>query len=45
MKQVLKTGPTDDVPNLLLVTERDVVLLDGKNLEVLWKVNTSSVLR
>lgn len=44
LRQVLETGPTEDVPNLLLVTQKEVVLMDGNNLQMLWRVNTSSVL-
>lgn len=45
MRQVLKAGQTDDLPNLLLVTEEEVVLIDGKNLQLLWRFNTTSVVR
>ncbi|XP_067432979.1 protein FAM234A [Thunnus thynnus] len=44
VKQVLKIGETDDHSNLLLVTGNEVALVDGKNLELLWSFNTSSVL-
>ncbi|XP_041818713.1 protein FAM234A [Chelmon rostratus] len=44
VKQVLRTGETDDTPNLLLVTGKEVVLVDGKDLHLLWTFNTSSVL-
>ncbi|XP_070847275.1 protein FAM234A [Chaetodon trifascialis] len=44
MKQVLRKGETDDTPNLLLVTGREVAEVDGKNLQLLWRFNTSSVL-
>lgn len=45
LRQVLKAGQTDDLPNLLLVAEKEVVLIDGKNLQLLWRFNTTSVLR
>ncbi len=45
MKQVLRTGETGDPPNLLLVTGKEVALVDGKNMQLLWRFNTSSVLR
>ncbi|XP_044035611.1 protein FAM234A isoform X1 [Siniperca chuatsi] len=44
VKQVLRTGETDDSPNLLLVTGKEVASVDGKNLQLLWRFNTSSVL-
>ncbi|XP_076616758.1 protein FAM234A [Chaetodon auriga] len=44
MKQVLRAGETEDTPNLLLVTGREVAEVDGKNLQLLWRFNTSSVL-
>lgn len=44
VKQVLRTGETDETPNLLLVTGKGVVLVDGKNRQPLWRFNTSSVL-
>ncbi|XP_051274609.1 protein FAM234A [Dicentrarchus labrax] len=45
MRQVLRTGETDDSPNLLLVTGKEVALVNGKNLQLLWRFNSSSVLR
>lgn len=45
MRQVLRVGETDDPPNLLLVTGKEVALVDGKKLQLLWRFNTSSVLR
>lgn len=44
VKQVLRTGETDETPNLLIVTGKEVALIDGKNLQLLWRFNTSSVL-
>lgn len=45
MKKVVRTEETNDQSSLLLVTEKEVALLDGKNLMLLWRFNTSSVLR
>ncbi|XP_067343992.1 protein FAM234A [Channa argus] len=46
MKRVVRSEETDvtDLSNLLLVTEKDVALIDGKHRQLLWKFNTSSVL-
>lgn len=44
VRQVIRTGETDDTPNLLLVTGTEVALVDGKHLQLLWRFNTSSVL-
>lgn len=44
VKQVLRTGETDETPNLLIVTGKEVALIDGKNLQLLWRFNSSSVL-
>ncbi|XP_040885269.1 protein FAM234A [Toxotes jaculatrix] len=44
VRQVLKTDEADVSSNLLLVTGKEVALVDGKNLQLLWKFNTSSVL-
>nr|XP_046233111.1 protein FAM234A [Scatophagus argus]XP_046233112.1 protein FAM234A [Scatophagus argus]XP_046233113.1 protein FAM234A [Scatophagus argus] len=44
VRQVLKAGETDDLPNLLLVTGKEVALISGKNLQLLWRFNISSVL-
>ncbi|XP_070783144.1 protein FAM234A [Enoplosus armatus] len=44
MKQVLRTGEVDNSPNLLLVTGKEVASVDGKNLQIPWRFNTSSVL-
>ncbi|GAA6227935.1 protein FAM234A [Lates japonicus] len=47
LKQVLKiqgTEESDDPSNLLLVSGREVSVVDGKNLQLLWSFNTSSVL-
>lgn len=44
----MKVGGADESSsssNLLLVTGSEVALVDGKNAELLWKFNTSSVLR
>ncbi|XP_026172124.1 protein FAM234A [Mastacembelus armatus] len=42
VKQVVRTEETDDSSDLLLVTEREVVLIKGQNLQ--WRFNTSSVI-
>ncbi|XP_010734574.3 protein FAM234A [Larimichthys crocea] len=44
VKQVLTTGETGDSPNLLLVTGKEVALVDGRKLQLQWKFNTSSVI-
>ncbi|CAJ1080824.1 LOW QUALITY PROTEIN: protein FAM234A-like [Xyrichtys novacula] len=44
VKQFLRVGETGDPPNLLVVTENEVVLIDGKNLKILWRFNASSVI-
>ncbi|XP_071782818.1 protein FAM234A [Centroberyx gerrardi] len=44
VKQVLQTGKTDEPPNLLLVTGQEVLLVDGSSLQILWRLNTSTVL-
>ncbi|XP_059180612.1 protein FAM234A [Centropristis striata] len=44
VKQVLRTGEIDGSPNLLLVTGKEVALIDGKHLKLLWIFNTSSIL-
>ncbi|XP_042364418.1 protein FAM234A [Plectropomus leopardus] len=44
VRRVLRTGETDDPPNLLVVTAKDVALVDGKHLQLVWRFNTSSVL-
>ncbi|XP_073345640.1 protein FAM234A [Pagrus major] len=44
MRKVLRAGETDEPPNLLLVMAKEVALVDGKNLQLLWRFNTSSVL-
>ncbi|KAM4524153.1 protein FAM234A isoform 1-T2 [Odontesthes bonariensis] len=41
---VLRTKETDDSSDLLLVTGTGVALVDGKKLQLRWRVNTSSVL-
>ncbi|KAG8009092.1 hypothetical protein GBF38_011701 [Nibea albiflora] len=41
VKQVLTAG---DSPNLLLVTGKEVALVDGRKLQLQWKFNTSSVI-
>ncbi|XP_029933323.1 protein FAM234A [Myripristis murdjan] len=43
VRQVLQTGKTHDLSNLLLVTGEEVVLLDGNSLQKLWTFNTSKV--
>lgn len=45
VSRMLKTDETDDSSNLLVVAGKEVALLDGKHLELLWRFNTSSVLR
>ncbi|XP_070708495.1 protein FAM234A [Pempheris klunzingeri] len=44
VKQVLRAGETDDPPNLLIVTGNEVALVDGKQLKLLWRFNSSSIL-
>uniref|UniRef100_A0AAX7V508 FAM234A/B beta-propeller domain-containing protein n=1 Tax=Astatotilapia calliptera TaxID=8154 RepID=A0AAX7V508_ASTCA len=44
VSRMLKTDETDDSSNLLVVAGKEVALLDGKHLELLWRFNTSSVL-
>lgn len=44
VKRVLRAGETGDPPNLLLVTGKEVALVDGKNLQLLWRFNTSTVI-
>ncbi|XP_039990684.1 protein FAM234A isoform X2 [Xiphias gladius] len=44
VRQVLKTEEKEDPSNLLLVTGKEVALVNGKNLQLLWRFNTSSVL-
>ncbi|XP_037611352.1 protein FAM234A [Sebastes umbrosus] len=44
VRQVLRTGEKGDPPNLLIVTENEVVLVDGKHRKLLWRFNTSSLL-
>ncbi|KAM3859720.1 protein FAM234A [Diretmus argenteus] len=44
VRQVLRTGTKDSPANLLLVTREELLLVDGNNLHVLWKFNTSTVL-
>lgn len=43
VRKVLRVGETE-TPNLLLVTGKEVALVDGNNLQLLWRMNTSSVL-
>lgn len=45
VRQVVKAGRADESSNLLLVSGSEVALIDGKNLQLLWRFNTSSVLR
>ncbi|KAM9837320.1 protein FAM234A isoform 1-T2 [Aulostomus maculatus] len=45
LRHVVKIGGTDEPSNLALVTGQEVAVIDGKNLQLLWKFNTSSVLR
>ncbi|XP_074518634.1 protein FAM234A [Halichoeres trimaculatus] len=44
VKQVLRVGETGDPPNLLIVTGKEVALIDGNSLKTLWTLNTTSVL-
>ncbi|XP_019939001.1 protein FAM234A [Paralichthys olivaceus] len=44
VNQVVRREERDDPANLLLVTSTEVALVDGKNLQLLWIFNTSSVL-
>ncbi|XP_078478466.1 protein FAM234A-like [Lampetra planeri] len=45
LRQVVKVGGADESSsNLLLVTGSEVALVDGKNAELLWTFNSSSVL-
>ncbi|XP_071318388.1 protein FAM234A [Trachinotus anak] len=44
VKQVQRTDETQDSSNLLIVSGKEVALVDGKNLQLLWRFNTSSVL-
>lgn len=44
VRKVLRVGETE-TPNLLLVTGKEVALVDGNSLQLLWRMNTSSVLR
>ncbi|XP_036936880.1 protein FAM234A [Acanthopagrus latus] len=43
VRKVLRVGETE-TPNLLLVTGKEVALVDGNSLQLLWRMNTSSVL-
>ncbi|XP_068160935.1 protein FAM234A [Antennarius striatus] len=45
LRYVLKAGHTDNSPNLLVVTETETSIVDGKTLQLVWSFNTSSVLR
>lgn len=44
VRQVLRIGETEDPPDLLLVTGREVAVVSGKNLRLLWTFNITSVL-
>ncbi|XP_070962807.1 protein FAM234A [Oncorhynchus clarkii lewisi] len=44
LRYVLRTGKAEGPSNLLLVTGGSVVLIDGDSLNLLWRVNTSTVL-
>lgn len=44
VSRVLKMDETDDSSNLLVVAGKEVALVDGKELKLLWRFNTSSVL-
>ncbi|XP_069547546.1 protein FAM234A [Brachyistius frenatus] len=44
VRQVLRTEEADESSNLLVVTETQVALVDGKKMQLLWRFNTSSVL-
>ncbi|KAM3592365.1 uncharacterized protein V6R79_017319 [Siganus canaliculatus] len=43
VKQVLRTGEAEGTPNLLVVAGKEVALVEGKNLQQLWRFNTSSL--
>uniref|UniRef100_UPI0037E792CE protein FAM234A n=1 Tax=Semicossyphus pulcher TaxID=241346 RepID=UPI0037E792CE len=43
VKKVLRAGETE-TPNLLIVTGKEVALVDGKNLKKLWRFNSGPVL-
>lgn len=45
VRHVLRVGPRDESPNLLLVAGKEVALVNGKSLQPLWRFNTSSVIR
>ncbi|AWP17498.1 Protein ITFG3 [Scophthalmus maximus] len=44
VRQVVRTEDRDESSNLLLVSWKEVALVDGKSLHLLWRYNTSSVL-
>lgn len=44
VRQVLRIAEKEDPPNLLFVTGREVAMVSGKNLQPLWRINTTSVL-
>ncbi|XP_068610550.1 protein FAM234A isoform X2 [Brachionichthys hirsutus] len=45
MRYVRSIGRTDKSPNLLVVTETEAASVDGKTSQLLWRFNTSAVLR
>ncbi|XP_028989911.1 protein FAM234A [Betta splendens] len=42
LRQVVRTDETDDRSNVLLITGKEVALIDGKTLKPLWRFNTTS---
>lgn len=44
VSRVLRKEEADDSSSLLVVTNKEVALVDGQNLKLLWRFNTTSVL-
>ncbi|XP_029383144.1 protein FAM234A [Echeneis naucrates] len=44
VREVFRTDEAEDPSNLLVVTGKEVALVNGKNLKLLWTFNTSSVI-
>ncbi|XP_023147174.2 protein FAM234A [Amphiprion ocellaris] len=44
VSRVLRKEEADDSSNLLVVTNKEVALVDGQKLQLLWRFNTTSVL-
>ncbi|XP_008301104.1 protein ITFG3 [Stegastes partitus] len=44
VSRVLRKEEADDSSNLLVVTDKEVALVDGQTLQLLWRVNTSTIL-